>query len=285
MREGGRNGEGLSKPSISDLRDWRLKEHVLPYFASFRLDEITIEDIDRFRRSKVQEGRLSPASINKMIATVAAIMEQAVEYGHAASNPAEGRRRRLKAGKPRRTYLDRAEQIAALLDAAGDLDEGGRTKPYRRALLATLTFAGLRIGEALDLRWKDVDLGTEDGGNVVALPVKGRPVGPNGAIRVRGTKTENGLRTVRLAPALRDELVALKARRSSGGEDRVFATARGGRFSESNVRNRILAPAVTRANKRLVKAGSSRSRTGSRRTRSGGRSPRSSSRSARTRRR
>jgi hypothetical protein len=49
VQEGGRNGDGLSERSIRDLRDWRLKEHVLPFFADYRLDEIGVEDVDRFR--------------------------------------------------------------------------------------------------------------------------------------------------------------------------------------------------------------------------------------------
>jgi integrase len=44
--------------------------------------------------------------------------------------------------------LERSE-IAGLLDAA---------KPEHRPLLATLIFAGVRISEALGLRWSDVDL-------------------------------------------------------------------------------------------------------------------------------
>jgi hypothetical protein len=56
---------------------------------------------------------------------------------------------------PPRTWLDSAEQIAALLDGAAALDATARTrKGERRALLATLVFAGLRIGEALALRWR-----------------------------------------------------------------------------------------------------------------------------------
>jgi integrase len=250
--EGGRSGDGLSDRSIRDLRDWRLKEHVLPFFAEIRLDEIGVADIDRFRARLKAGGRLSNASINKMISTVAAVMEQAVEHEYIDRNPAKGRRRRLKTSKPARTYLDRPEQIDALLDAATEIDERGRTVRYRRPLLAVLTLAGLRIGEALDLRWRDVDLGHEQDGNVV--PLKGR--GPAGTLHVRGTKTDNADRRIRLAPALRDELVALRAAtRNAEPGRRVFATSTGGKLMRSNVGRRIIAPAVKRANEVLAEAG------------------------------
>jgi hypothetical protein len=65
-------------------------------------------------------------------------------------NPARGRRRRFSAPAPARVTLGRARQITALLAAARALDESARTRSgQRRALLAVLVFAGLRIGEAL----------------------------------------------------------------------------------------------------------------------------------------
>jgi integrase len=47
-----------------------------------------------------------------------------------------------------------------LLRAAAELDRdaGADQSTPRYAILATLTFAGLRIGELLALRWADVDL-------------------------------------------------------------------------------------------------------------------------------
>jgi integrase len=63
----------------------------------------------------------------------------------------------------------------------------------RRALLATLVFAGLRISEALALRWRDVDLA-------------------RGEIVVSTSKTDAGIRRVRILPVLRDELLSLRAR-------------------------------------------------------------------------
>lgn len=47
-------------------------------------------------------------------------------------NPARGKRRRLKERKPERTWLDRAEQIVALLDAGGELDQEARERIGRQ---------------------------------------------------------------------------------------------------------------------------------------------------------
>lgn len=241
--EGGRDGRGLSPSGRADLmwRLWHLRE-----FGPLRLDAITVEEVDRFRRRKVARGGLAPSSINKFIDTLSAILEVAVEYEHIPRNPAKGKRRRLNAAKPKRAYLDRAEHITALLDAAGDLDreEQRRTEPWRRTLLAVLVFAGLRISEALDLRWRDLDLAS-------------------GTLHVRGTKTDAAERTIDLLPVLRDELLAYAAANADRDPDAlVFATSGyGGRYkggeqhSPSNIRNRVLTPAVTNANAKLTKRG------------------------------
>jgi hypothetical protein len=154
--EGGRYGGGLSDSARADL-EWRLSNHLLPYFGPrIRVDEIDIARVDGFRRAKVREAALNATSINKCLSTLAAILEVAVEYGLIERNPAAGKRRRLPAVKPKRSYLDNARHIEALLNAAGalDTDRDYRTRPYRRALLATLTLAGLRIDECLSLRWR-----------------------------------------------------------------------------------------------------------------------------------
>ena len=177
------------------------------------------------------------ASINKTIQRLAQILEVAVERELLVRNPARGKRRRLRQRKPARTTLDRAEQIQALLAAARELDREARVDRRaipRATLLATLVFAGLRIGEALALRWRDVDL-------------------PSGGLRVRASKTDAGVREVDLLPALRDELANHKAMTPYGKSDEfVFPTHQGKHQSPSNVRNRVLALSVKRANERLA---------------------------------
>lgn len=69
------------------------------------------------------------------------ILEMVVEYELIDRNPAKGGRRRLATTKPNRPWLDRAEQIIALLDGARRLDREAQFRPgQRRALLATLVF-------------------------------------------------------------------------------------------------------------------------------------------------
>ena len=61
---------------------------------------------------------------------------------------------------------------------------------------------------------------------------------------------------VDILPALHDELAALKARRDPQRTELVFGTSTGGKESASNIRRRLLAPAVARANERLAEADS-----------------------------
>jgi integrase len=184
---------------------------------------------------------LSAVSINKTITRLGQILEVAVERELIPRNAAKvgGKRRRLKASKPARVYLDRAEQIAALLDAASELDREARSngRIARRALLATLTFAGLRISELLDLEWRDVDLAA-------------------GRLRVRHSKTDAGSRYVDLLPVLRDELSAHKATSASAAPNAyVFPSAASTRQDGGRVRGRVLGKAIKRANAQLAADG------------------------------
>jgi site-specific recombinase XerC len=157
-------------------------------------------------------------------------------------NPARGRRRRLKQRAPERTCLDRSEQIVALLEAAGELDAEARVDRRatpRRTCLAAPTLAGLRIGEAVALRWRDVDLAA-------------------GRLRVTESKTDAGVRQVDLLPALREELSIHKATAQyAGPDDFVFPTARGQQQDIGNLRQRFLGRSLERANANLAERGSS----------------------------
>jgi integrase len=122
-------------------------------------------------------------------------------------------------------------------DLTGELDrEAPANKRHiaRRAILATLLLAGLRIGELAGLRWRDVDLAA-------------------GTLHVGRSKTDAGVRRVDVLPRLRDELLVHKASsKRTAPDDYVFATSRGGRPSKDTLRSRVFDRAVERADERLT---------------------------------
>jgi integrase len=107
--------------------------------------------------------------------------------------------------------------------------DGVRCASYRWWL------AALRIGEALALRWRDVDLA-------------------RGTLTVPGGKTDAAARTINLLPVLRDELGSYKTRAVADGDRLVFGTSTGRARHRSQVRARVLAKAVEMANDQLQKA-------------------------------
>lgn len=230
---GGKRGKGLTVAGADDLR-WRLS-HLNGWFGPLRLDEVTEEEVERYATAKraaaIGEGGLSATSTNKTLACLESVFTAAVRYRRIDRNPVDGFR--VSGWSKRTAHLTTAAQITALLDAGRELDRAGRLRQgHGRALLATLVLGGLRIDEALSLTWRDVDLAS-------------------GVLRVRDGKTENAARNVDLLAPLREDLADLRARRGGERDALVFATTTGRKDGASNVRRRVLAPAVELANARL----------------------------------
>jgi integrase len=228
------------RPNTAAAYENELSGHLLPFFASHRVSQITVQEVDRYRQSKVREDRLSAETINKHLVRLGQILDRAVEYELMARNPVKIGRRKLRVSRARPVHLDSAEHIAAMLEAATDLQRnasGGRRTIGRRALVATLIFAGLRASEACDLLWRDVDLAA-------------------GRIAVGRAKTSASYREVDMLPVLRDELLAWKTSApATGVNDLVFPTAKGGRRDKDNLRARVVEPIAKRAGVLLARDG------------------------------
>lgn len=255
--------EGEVAPRTIEYEHWALTHHLLPHFAHTPLTAIDIAAVDAYRcvkvaksdrrRRAIETGRplrsgadgsgpalrpLSPATVNKTIDVLQAVLALAREYGHIADNPATGRRRRLKAPKPRPVHLDAAEPIQALLDAAAALDADPRHRMRdRHAIIATLLFAGLRAHELCQLRWRDIDL-------------------LGARLHVTRSKTDAGRRTIDLLPILRATLTAHSDRTPAAApDDLVFPTESGTQRDKDNLRNRVLQPTIPIADRLLADRG------------------------------
>ena len=174
---------------------------------------------------------LSNESINKTLVLLANILDTALEHGLLASNPARGKRRRLKADRPTRRFLE-ADELAELLAVAGDVDRAARSdnRIGRRPLIAVMAKSGLRVGEVCALRWRSVDTAHQ-------------------RLVIEQAKTAAGVREVDLSLDLIDELNVWRAgRRPATADEFVFATDSGRPRDKDSVRERVLAPVVNRVN-------------------------------------
>ncbi len=236
-----REREGLKPKSVTALR-WNLINHLLPFFADHRLDAITRSEVRRYTDFKIVERDriarerdeakkkdlpyrdrpLANASINQTMRVLSQVLTDAVDDEVIRSNSV-GKKVMLKADKPARPWVE-PEQLMTFLEAGSGTG---------RVLLALLAGSGLRIGEALALRWNDIDLGT-------------------GTLHVRAAKTEKGVREVHLTPALRELLTLARADRKNGDTGYVISTATGKKHNPSNLRRDVLDSAVSKANVKLT---------------------------------
>lgn len=100
----------------------------------------------------------------------------------------------------------------------------------RKAVIATLAFAGPRVSELCALNKQDID---QD---------KGR-------IYIRDSKTPAGVRVVDIRPRLRNELASFPGLAQSVATDTpAYPTSSGSRRDRNNVNARIIAPVVKHAN-------------------------------------
>jgi integrase len=112
----------------------------------------------------------------------------------------------------------------------------GRGGGLRRAIVATLGLAGLRVGELCALDEQHIDLA-------------------GGKIHIREAKTGAGIRVVDIPQRLRDELVAYRAVRSTlRPEAPAFPTRTGGRRDRQSV-NRVVQRSLRRANELRAQRG------------------------------
>jgi integrase len=134
----------------STVRDYRIVvDRVLaPALGEAPLEAITSGHIDAFRAALVEEGRLSPTTINKYLALIHGILKRAQRVYGLSANAAAGVERQPARRSGDFDVLSAAE-VEALIRAASSSQDA--------ALFATAAYAGLRLGELRALRWRDVD--------------------------------------------------------------------------------------------------------------------------------
>ena len=134
------------KPSGIYAKKSILRLYLEPLLGAKRLDDIKSADVQRLKRAL---RHLAPKTVNNVLTVLGKLLRVAVAWDVLAAMPC--RIELLKSPKPEKSFYE-LDELARLLEAAGEIDAGAR-------LLVLLgADAGLRRGEIVSLRWGDVDL-------------------------------------------------------------------------------------------------------------------------------
>jgi integrase len=207
-----------------DLYRQRLRDHVLDRLGRRRVDELTADDVRQLVERLTRQG-LAPGTVTSCVNIMSGLLRFAIKRRVVAHNVVRDLDRDDRPGVKRQTeprYLT-ADELERLLAQMSDTF---------RPVAAACAYAGLRVSEALGLRWRDVDI------KAGTITVAGQ-LGDAGA-RLTTTKTDASAATVPMLPALKRELVEHR-RRQAGlslarvrADELVFTTARGGPQSRRN---------------------------------------------------
>ena len=131
-----------------------LRNHITPFFASTTLDKIKPADIERYIATK--QKTLSIKTIRNHVNTIHSVFALGMRQGWCASNPVKLADRPTDNGSKTETdirFLEQ-EELEKLVSAPYPDSVFAQVDPV---LFLTAAMTGLRQGELLGLRWRDVD--------------------------------------------------------------------------------------------------------------------------------
>jgi integrase len=165
--------------------------HIVPHIGSVKLQKLSGSQINalyaKLAESGAKNGKkgISPMTIHHVHACLPKACKDAVRWGHIARNPldaADPPRKKGDGTKEMKTWTK--EQLKAFLDSVRD----DRLAP----LWHTIAMTGMRRGEAIGLRWSDIDLENS------RLSVRRALIPTNREVVVSEPKTAKGRRVIAL---------------------------------------------------------------------------------------
>ena len=214
------------KPSSKKSHSSNLKHHILPELRGIKLSQIQTVRLTRLLTVKREAGMSAKSRLNLYL-LLSALFNYAVSLKLLKTSPLspQDRPRHEKGEKPTLTPA----QVQTVIDKA----------PMGfRALLVLLSLTGLRIGEALGLKWKDVNL---EAGRLYVL----RSVWMG---KEQSVKSRASVRCKVFGPVLKQALDLHKMfSHYTAPDDYVFANGAGHAANADDLRKRQLYPAMDKA--------------------------------------
>ncbi len=242
----GRSGKAPLGPKTLYDYAQNLDRTINPFFGEKQVRKITDADMERFQ-SELLTSDMSRRTAQLYFNLTKTILKYARAKKIISRVPGEDLTVTLdkRQGK-KKIEIYSLEDMATLIETAKALRAGGGTVGVAWTryfpLLLILAKTGVRISEALGLKWADFgnDWSTADVSRRTTVPFDGMEPGD----RIGCPKSEHGNRTV----AIPSDIVAyLEDHRNNCASEWLFATREGHPIQYSQVRNKMWLPLIERA--------------------------------------
>lgn len=126
-----------------------LNAHLLPFFGTTKVNEITLHRVNEFERN--MDGKVSPKTLHNHLTLLNSMLNMALDIRWLTEKPKIKKPKLIE--KPYK-FLQTSGEIRLLLEAAR------HEAPGTFELFSTAVFTGMRAGELAGLHWADVNLNT-----------------------------------------------------------------------------------------------------------------------------
>lgn len=238
----------VQKQSTYDRLESTVTNQIFPAFGDMYLDEISTEYVQSILDDYADY--YSYSTLTKAYQCLNTVMKNANRHHIIAENPMDFVVLPKNDGRTLRDIVVYSpDESARIVDAALQQEDGNLLEPLA-PLLPFLLHTGLRIGEALALRWNDVDENNHFvriRKNVKAVKNRSGSIDEPHYIIVeqKTPKTKSSLRTVPLNHSARAALKVMSTNHAQ--TDLIFATKDGDHLSYASAR-RMLERVCSRAN-------------------------------------
>ena len=220
-----------ASPRPSQGYRWLINAQILPALGELPIEDVTTEQVEALARPRSVGAR---AAAERPLVLLHGIFKRARKLHRPADQPGRGRREAAASAAGGDIEVLRPEEVWALVRAAASEQDA--------AIFLTAAFTGLRMGELLALRWRDVDF--------AGFALRVRASYYAGAL----TSPKSGkVRSVPLAPEVASALARLSQREMFIGEDDLVFVGDFGTFLDGSAMRRRYKAALARAGLRQLR--------------------------------
>lgn len=189
-------------------------------FGNSKVSKVRYTNVKEFYTELLEEKEIAVSTLDNINTNLHPAFQMAVRDGFIHTNPTEGVMNEIKkdnAGWKKKRHALTVPQEKAFVEFIDDhpIYEGWYP------ILITMLGTGMRVGEAIGLRWKDIDFKKNEisvNHNLIYRPIEGKS-----KLLITTTKTAAGNRTIPLFPEVYDALLReYQVQKVTGGNKSVI---------------------------------------------------------------